>query len=515
MSTYAIARRRLSGRSARTVAGQTLAGLLIAAAAAGLTLVVTKHLSLTGAAAVLVVLGTAWSATTRRPQLALALVMLYLGLIDGYLKLASGSNYVTFVRDLLLYAIVVGLLVRAIVEHKRLPLPPLSAWVICFVVLVLVQIANPQAGTLVHSLAGVRQHLEFVPLFFLTYVFVRTTRALRIFVILMAVIAAANGIANWVQFNESPQQFAAWGPGYAQRVLGEGNFARAGRTFATGVPGQAGRTRPFGLGSDSGDGGLFAVLALPGILVLASFSGRRRYLLFAVAMALGAVLAIVTSQDRGVILSSVIVLLAFGGLTVTARNRLTSLVGLVLAAAATFLVVQAILGSVGASQLRYQGLSPSSILHTTSTARGKSIAAVPNNLVTYPFGAGLATAGPASGSAPGASQLTQQGNVNTETEFSFLTVETGIAGMVAFTGYVIALLVIGVRRCRREPDREARVLLAAIIAPLAAILALFFISDPSDSVPTGPYLWAAGGIIAYWLVALPAARRRQPKTAGA
>ena len=75
------------------------------------------------APSLLVVAGGLWFAGTRRTQLALALFVLYLGLLDGYLKLASGSNLVTFVRDLLLYAIVVGLLVRAIVQGKRLPLP--------------------------------------------------------------------------------------------------------------------------------------------------------------------------------------------------------------------------------------------------------------------------------------------------------------------------------------------------------------------------------------------------------
>jgi hypothetical protein len=44
---------------------------------------------------------------------------------------------------------------------------------------------------------------------------------------------------------------------------------------------------------------------------------------------------------------------------------------------------------------------------------------------------------------------------------------------------------------------------------LGGILALFFISATSASVPLGPYVWAVAGIVAYWLVALPAARRHQ------
>lgn len=503
MSVYAIPR-ALPRPFARTAIKDVAAGLLVAAGAAGVTAFVTERAAITGVAIVLCVAGTLWFACTRHTQLALALLTLYLGVLDGYLKLSTGSSLVTFIRDVLLYAIVAGLLVRAAVQRKRLPLPPLSGWVIAFVVLVLIQIPNPHGGTLVHSLAGVRQHLEFVPLFFLTFAFVRTTKALRVFVILLAVIAAANGVVGWVQFKETPQEFASWGPGYSQAITGTGKFAGAGRTFANGTT--TGGTRPFGLGSDSGGGGAFGALALGGILALAALYSRGRYRLLAVVMAAGATLAVITSQARGTIVESVIILLAFLLLTATSRNRVTSLAGLALSVAASVLVVQAAIGTVGSSGVRYQALGPTSIVQTTTQARGKSIAAVPHNIVTYPFGAGLGVAGPAT-TAPGASPLT--GTIDAETEFSFLIDETGIAGMLLYTGFVVALLFLGIRGCRREPDREARVLLAALIAPLAGILALFFSSALSPTVPAGPYVWAVGGIISYWLVARPATRRLQ------
>ena len=495
-----------AGRTPRAgAAGQTLAGLIVAGASAALTIYLARAVTVKDVAIVIVLVGTMWFATTRRTQLALALLMLYLGLLDGYLKLATGSNYVTFVRDVLLYAITVGLLVRATVQGKRLRLPPLSLWVIAFIALVLIQIPNPRGGTLVHSLAGVRQHLEFVPLFFLTFAYARTVKALRVFVILLGVIATVNGIVGLVQFNESPQQFARWGPGYAERVLGEGSFSGGGRTFGLTSSSTSG-SRPFGLGSDAGDGGMFGALALAGILALAALYPRRKYRALALAMAAGAAVAVVTSQGRGVLIASVIIVIAFVALTVTARTRIASLAGLVLAAVVVGLVVQAVLGSAGSAGVRYQGLSPSSLLGTTNHARGRSFAAIPHNLITYPFGAGLGTGGPASGSAPGASALTTSGNVDTETEFSFLVVETGIPGMIALVGFTITLLGLGLRRCRREPNGEARVLLAALLAPLAGIFVLYFTGTLTPSVPAGPYLWAVGGIFAYWFVTLPATR---------
>ena len=516
MSTSAFAPRALPRRLGRSAAAggrifrQTLGGLLVAAVAAVFVIYLDHHLNLKGVAAGLVVVGSIWFLTTRNPQLGLALVLLYLGLLDGYLKLATGSTIVTFVRDAFLFSLAIGLLVRATVTRQRLPLPPMSGWLVAFTVIVFVEFANPNAGTLAHSLAGAREQLEFIPLFFLTFVFVRSTRALRTFCILLAVIAAANGLVGWVQFGESPTQFAAWGPGYAERVLGTGAFSGAGRNSATSTNGSA--TRPFGLGSDAGDGGLFGMVALCGILVLAAFSQRRRYQLFAVAMALAAVLGIVTSQGRSVVISSVLTVFAFAGLTLTARNRLRSVSGLLLAVAATGLVIAAVVGTAGSGAFRYSGLAPTSILNTTTNARGVSFAAIPQNIATYPFGTGLGSVGPAAGSA-GASQLTSQGNLNAETEFSFLTLETGVPGMLVLSGFVVMLLYVGFTRVRREPDREARVLLAALIAPLAAIFALFFISAATPTIPIGPYMYAVGGIISYWLIVLPADRSRRDRRA--
>jgi hypothetical protein len=501
MSMHAIGR-ALPRPSARNVAGQTVAGLLVAAVAAGLTWFMTSHTTLRGVAAALVVAGLLWFAATRRTPLALALLMLYLGLLDGYLKLATGSNLVTFVRDALLYGIVVGLLVRATAQRAPLRAPPLSGWAFAFVVLVLVQLFNPHAGSLVHSLAGAREHLEFVPLFFLTYAFVRTTKALRIFVVLLLVIAAANGAVNWVQFHMTPQQLAAWGPGYAERLLNQGNFQFAGRTFndTSGTT----HTRPFGLGSEAGSGGIVAALAIGGVLAFASRFRRLRYLLFAVAMAIIATIAVVTSEGRGAIACSIAVALGFALLAAGSRGRSTTLLGVLLVAVLVAVVGQSIISGAGSSAFRYQGLTTTGILQTTEQARGRSLAKIPATLVDHPLGAGLGVGGPAAG-VTGAPALA--GVADAENEISFATLETGIPGMVTLIGFTAMLFVLGLRRCRNEPDPEARVLLAAIIAPIAGLLALYVVSAATPTTPAGPYLWACGGIVSYWLVTRPAARR--------
>ena len=505
MTGIAIRRSPLGDRARQRLVS-IAAGLVVAGIAAALTWLIDEQglrRGLLGAAVAVLAL---WLVTTRRTQLALAGLLLYLGALDGYLKLSTGSPLVTLARDAILFAIVAGVLVRAQAQGRRLPLPPLSAWVVGFVVLVLVQFLNPQAGTLTHSLAGARQHLEFIPLFFLTFAYVRDVRALRLFVVLLLVVAAANGLAGWAQLRLTPDQFAAWGPGYAERVLGTGAFSEAGRTFA----GEAGtgQVRPFGLGSDAGAGGVMGAFALGGVLALASLFTRVRYLVFAVAMAVAATTAVVTSQTRGAVACAIAVALAYGLLAATSRGRAASLVGLAAAGVVALFVVQGIVGSIGTTSLRYEGLTGGRIVATTANARGDSVAAIPDNIVHHPLGVGLGVAGPAS-ATPGGNELVNA--VDAETAPSFLVLETGIGGMLLMTAFPIVLFALAVRRCRLEPDREARMLLAAIIAPLGGIIALYPVGGGlTATTPCGPYLWAVAGIVAYWLIAKPAGARAGP-----
>lgn len=480
--------------------GDVALGLLVALGAAALTWFVVGEDLRVGVAVILVAVGSLWLATTRRTLLALGLFMVYLGALDGYLKLSIGSDVVTLLRDVLLLAIVVGVLVRAQVEDRRLTLPPLTIWVVAFVVLVLVQLANPYAGTFLHSLGGVRQHLEFVPLFFLTFAFVRSVRALRGFVILLLLIAAANAVVSYVQFQLTPEQLAQWGPGYAARVLGQGAFRESGRSFYDALGTQY--VRPFGLASDAGSGGIVGAFALGGVLAFGTLSHRPRHLLFAALMAIACATAIVTSQGRGAVVAGFVVVFAYGVMMATSRGRLTGLLGLAVAGLVSLAVVQAITGDgADGPAFRYAGLGGSSIIQTTEEARGKSIRSIPSTMAEYPLGAGLAVAGPAS-KTPGATELT--GTVDAETQFSFMTLETGVLGMLVVVGFTLALLGLGVTRCRHEPEKEARILLAAIIAPIAGMLALYLPSALTATTPGGPYLWAVGGIVSYWLIARPA-----------
>ena len=87
-----------------------------------------------------------WLVLSERYELSLAVVMLYLGLLDGFLKLKTGTSYVTFGRDVLLWAIVIGILARGALRGRSVQLPPLSAWVIAWVLIILLGMFHPDGG---------------------------------------------------------------------------------------------------------------------------------------------------------------------------------------------------------------------------------------------------------------------------------------------------------------------------------------------------------------------------------
>src|SRR4051794_16886575 len=136
------------------------------AAAAAIAIVVTVAISAASAGQLLLALlifGALslclWLLLSDRYEVTLAVLLLYLGLLDGYVKLKLNTSWATLGRDALLYAIVFGALARAAVRRQQIEVPPLTGWVVAFAAVVLIQIFNPANGSWAHSIASVRPHL--------------------------------------------------------------------------------------------------------------------------------------------------------------------------------------------------------------------------------------------------------------------------------------------------------------------------------------------------------------------
>lgn len=464
------------------------AAVVIVAARAG-------PLAVAGAGAAVVAVGLL--CTTRHTGRALVLVLLYLGLADGYVKLRTGVVATTLVRDILLYAIVVGLLLRASVAETRLEVPPLTGWVVLIVAVVGVQLANPGNESMSRAVAGLRPHLEFVPLFFLAYWTVRDTRALRTFLVLLLSIGAINGVVGYVQSNLTPEELAGWGPGYEERVLGQDRFVQSGRVFSDREGNQ--RVRPLGLGSDLGFAGQLGILALPAGLALLGLVSRTRLRVLTVALLALTVVGVGTAQTRGGIIASVLAVVSYAALASLSRRWWATALGVstgILVAVIMILLLTS-RAETGAFD-RYDSFTPKQVLESTQEERPLNVTR--NYLIEFPLGAGIGKSGPAAGFDG------EDSDLNSETEFTYLTTEVGIPGLLAFLSFHLLLVSLVVRRCRLVADLEARSMLAAVGAPLLAMIPLWFATTTTATSPFSPFIWFAAGVTAFWFVTVPASQ---------
>jgi hypothetical protein len=483
-------RERSPGRTARVlVIG---AGMAIAAAIAlGLGTRGTGQPTIVMFAGLLFAVVPLCMLVSPRVEVSLAILLVYLGVADGVIKLQSGSQFATLGRDVLLYSIAVGMLLRTVARGDTIRWPPLSGWVLAWCTVVLVQLLNPDNSGWAHALVSLRQDLAFVPLFFIAATVMTSVGRLRGFLLILLIVAAVNGVVGLVQSSLSPDQFASWGSGYSDLVNGRNGAPR----LAVGANGES-RVRPPGLGGDMGFAGILSAIALPGglALLLSQRSTRNKLVIGGLIVLAG--LGPITSQSRSAMLTTVVALLVFAALVSLSQQFKRVLTGLavmaVIATAAVFIVSST---SDSDPFYRYQSIGPTRVFDTTVESRSGTFSLIPEYLAQYPFGAGIGSVGPAYGQFGKPKYA-----LNGESQFTFLIVEVGIPGLLLFLTFQAYLLTTAVRRVRRVVDPEAQMLLAGVVAPLFGFVVNWIVGINTTSSPNAPYLWFATGIISFWLM---------------
>ena len=482
-----VTRRRLPPLSLATAAAVMLAAA-VASAVVLVTSTSASALARDGAIAVFVAVAV-WMFASERYVVTLAVYLLYLGLLDGFLKLRTGSSFVTLGRDVLLYSLAAGAITRAVLRRRPLPAaPPLLLGVLAWVALCLAQIFNPEAVSIAHATASIRQHIEFVPLFFFGFFVLRSERRLAGLFALLAVVASINGVVALLQEHLSPAELASWGAGYAREVYGTATLS--GRTFY--VNGTE-YIRPPALGGDFGFGGLMGVIALPGTIALLGYARRSRRIA-AIAWLCGpfVILAVVTSQARLQVVCAVVAGIVFLALTVTSRRGATVLLATVVLGALAYTVSSTLLKGSGPN--RYGSIAPSKVISTSVNYREATLALIPTYAVDYPLGAGMGSAGPAANVGLGGSGAKP---LDAESEFNFLEIELGVPGLLIMIVFVLAAIGLGLRLRRlRDPDLQR--LLAAFTAVLIAFVVSWLDAPDTAASPSSPFLWLAAGTLAYW-----------------
>jgi hypothetical protein len=432
-----------------------------------------------------------------RYAVTLAVLALYLGLLEGPIKLASGGGTAASAsRDVLIAAITIGALVRIVVRREHVRLPPMSGWVLAFAALVVVESFNPNTHGILKTLGGYRQQLEWFPFFFFGYLLMRSKERFRKFFLLLGVLALANGAVGVYQSRLTPAQLSSWGPGYRELAEGGGAKRQGGRTYSSeGVA----RIRPPALGSAAGFGGAVAVLALPAILaLLLTERGRRRWL--PALLCLGALAGVATSASRTAVIGAVVAVLAFTLLTFYAGRVLRPLTLLLVVVGLALGVGLGLAASEGGGVFsRFNSIATPGQAATASTTKERTLAQIPSDIANEPFGIGLASVAAATGFG-GVDKVTiEEHSASAESQYNSVVLELGVVGLLLWVGLSIKLIVLVLRRLRRVADVALRVDLAAVFAALLAIAVMGFSGPTTYTSPSGPFFWFAVGIAAYWL----------------
>jgi hypothetical protein len=461
---------------------------------------------------VLAALGVLMLVLSTRYAVTLALIALYLGLLEGPVKLGSGGGTIASAsRDVLILAISLGALARILVKREHVKLPPLSGWVLAFVALVLVESFNPNTHGILKVLGGYRQQLEWFPFFFFGYLLMRSQERFRKFFLLLGVIALANGVVGVYQSRLGPAQLASWGPGYRELAEGGGAKGQGSRTYSSeGVA----RIRPPALGSTSGFGGAVAVLALPAILaLLLTARGRRRWL--AALLCLGALAGVATSASRTSVIGAVVAVLAFTLLVFYAGRVMRPLTVLAVVVGLALAVGLGLAATEGAGVFsRYTSIaSPEQAASTSVDTKERTLTQIPSDIANAPFGVGLATVAAATGFG-GVNKVTiEEHSASAESQYNSVVLELGVAGLLLWLALTVKLIVLVVRRLRRVGDVALRVDLAAVFAAVLAIAVMGFSGPTTYTSPSGPFFWFAVGIAAYWFAG-PGRLAEARRTAG-
>lgn len=487
----------LLSRRIHDLSAAAITGTIALALSLGIALAVPHPTVAKDAVIVLGGLGVFGLLVSSRYTVTLTVLAVYLGLLDGPVKLLTASQAASPIRNVLTYAVATGMLVRLSVSKRRVTMPPLSIWVLGFVFVVLIQALNPATHGILKVVGGYRQELQWIPFFFFGFLIMRSKQRFRQLFLILGVIALANGAVSAYQAHLSPRSLSTWGPGYNAHVFGNGGIS--GRTYNT--EGEA-RNRPPGLGADSGGGGGFGVLALPGLLALLVVGKLRRRWIALVCCA-GAMLGIASAADRQAVISAVVALLAYAGFSLISGLKITRLFAGILVAIAVMIGVGVYLEAENGSGVFARQESLTS-LGSAEESGGKQkiihLKALPRDIIGAPFGSGLGTGAAAGGFGGKQPRVEIEGRgVSTEGALNLIVIELGAPGLFLWVGLTLTVIYVAVTRLRHIEDPELRTYLVALYAAYMAKVAAGF-GGPTISTVGGAFLWFVPGVTAYWLV---------------
>ncbi len=470
--------------------------VVIGAATIGIAVAVPQPSITLALGGIAVALLVGWMAATPRLERSVTALVIFLGCVDGPLKLVANAGALSSgLQDILILAITLGLIFRTIASRTPARIPPLAGWVIAWILFVLVESFNPATQGLLHALGGWRQQLQWVPFFWFGYLLIRTPQRFRLMFWVLGVVALLNAFASTGQTQLSPEEVASLGSGYNNKVYGADS-----RKYVS--PNGEGHVRPFGLGSDAGFSAGVGLAALPGVIALLALARRRWERWAALLLALGCLAGVITGLGRLQVVGCGFAIAGFVGYSLLAGRRISKpLLALIAVVALALPLGQFFVESVGSNVFsRYTSIAPEKVAGTGADYKINDLSEIPKYIAVEPFGFGLGTAGAVSGFGGKNKEVFEGHNINAETQPNLLVKELGVFGLLLWYGFLLRLMILPATHLKKVRDSELQLLLVALAAPLLAVFFMSIDGPVSTGVSGGLYLYFAAGVMGYWFL---------------
>jgi hypothetical protein len=436
-------------------------------------------------------------------RLAAALVILAYLSIEGFLKLLSNYNRIVHVGvDIIVLSLAAYLVLQAVVEHRaHLDELPYTKLILVYALWMVLQVLNPNAGSLVQSIAAFKVHLTMVPLYFIAATLFREPRDLIKFIFGLTVIVLVPFSMSLIQYALGPSSVLDLSPRFWANISYYHDW------------------RPFGTSAVPGGSSVMAYLAVPlTSLLLVAPEVRKTIKPIALICLLLAAGTFVVSGIRQVFLGCVLSLAVMSLLMMMRRSGRIAIVAGIVAAIGfagyvgviTYLrpmAQEAVLRDPRAPEIWRerdvtQRLSTLASGSTYRQARDNPLAIIIHRATRFPFGAGMGRTGSASGAfkeqvAQDAASSRVQADVGWSDDFfADIIAEGGIPALVMLVWLLLGMTWRAYHLARSADNAVIIGTSAALTGFFFSILIMSYGSSPLLGNPITAFFWFFAGMCA-------------------
>ncbi|MDD3925678.1 MAG: hypothetical protein PHT33_03360 [bacterium] len=408
-----------------------------------------------------------------RPWGVIAFIFIFAS-FEGFIKHKMGYALLTYVfKDAIMLALMSVWLLKALTgRHGAYRRTPLDMTITLFTIVCLIQVFNPNFENWIISIAGIKVHLVYVPLYYMGYYLLQDRLCLTRLARLFAALVVIMGVYGIVQYLQGPESVSNLGPSFAEIVRRDTWWAGTKHYF-----------RPMSFAATGGLASSFYMIGFP-FVALSAILSRQRWekALWGVSL-LALTVALVLTGVR----SSLLTLMVAGILMSLIFSR-----RMLLPLAIVIFIGIAVSMNLGGGQIGHRMASMSNPYQSFMTNRMRFITVVPELVANYPVGMGLARTGAAAGAL--SKFFPDYDRMTLDNYLSSMVFETSLLGASLILAVFLIILYQGAVIIRRSSGEARAVAMALYTVPLSIFIAGF--SGPTLTIsPHNIYFWLSAGLL--------------------